>query len=272
MGRVIWVLVSCVVVIVTLIFYVDVTYAHRSGCHRWHSCPSDSGSYVCGDLGISTYCGTSSSSSTSLSGLSSSGGSTYTYVPPTAVPTAVPATPIVDWRTYDTDSTFSGYWGKHGGLAIFGLAKTKKYINTGSRYAQVFERNRLEWHPENRAPYDIQLGLLGEERLLQIGRVWHNEPKYEQQPNCLYFVETRHNICGKFLQYWRSNGIEFDGRPGYSIPENLALFGYPITEATMETGSDGVSRLTQWFQRARFEDHGKNGVLLGLLGNEVFGQ
>lgn len=30
--------------------------AHRSGCHRWHSCPSDSGSYVCGDLGYSNYC------------------------------------------------------------------------------------------------------------------------------------------------------------------------------------------------------------------------
>ncbi|MFI2301203.1 hypothetical protein ACH5AL_20490 [Actinacidiphila glaucinigra] len=31
--------------------------AHRDGCHRWHSCPSDTGSYVCGDLGYSTYCG-----------------------------------------------------------------------------------------------------------------------------------------------------------------------------------------------------------------------
>jgi hypothetical protein len=28
-----------------------VSDAHRSGCHRWHSCPSDSGSYVCGDRG-----------------------------------------------------------------------------------------------------------------------------------------------------------------------------------------------------------------------------
>lgn len=34
--------------------------AHRSGCHRWHSCPSDTGSYVCGDLGYFTYCGYSS--------------------------------------------------------------------------------------------------------------------------------------------------------------------------------------------------------------------
>ncbi len=32
------------------------SYAHQSGCHRWHSCPSDSGSYVCGDLGYDTYC------------------------------------------------------------------------------------------------------------------------------------------------------------------------------------------------------------------------
>ena len=29
--------------------------------------------------------------------------------------------------------------------------------------------------------------------------------------------------------------------------------------------------LTQWFERARFEDHGSKGVLLGLLGNEVRG-
>jgi hypothetical protein len=30
--------------------------AHLSGCHRWHSCPSDTGSYVCGDRGYDTYC------------------------------------------------------------------------------------------------------------------------------------------------------------------------------------------------------------------------
>ncbi len=30
--------------------------AHRSGCHRWHSCPSDTGSYVCGDLGYTSEC------------------------------------------------------------------------------------------------------------------------------------------------------------------------------------------------------------------------
>jgi endonuclease YncB( thermonuclease family) len=31
-------------------------FAHRDGCHRWHSCPSDNGSYVCGDLGYDDQC------------------------------------------------------------------------------------------------------------------------------------------------------------------------------------------------------------------------
>ena len=30
---------------------INTANAHRSGCHRWHSCPSDSGSYSCGDVG-----------------------------------------------------------------------------------------------------------------------------------------------------------------------------------------------------------------------------
>jgi hypothetical protein len=35
--------------------------AHQSGCHRWHSCPSDTGSYVCGDLGYDSQCATAGS-------------------------------------------------------------------------------------------------------------------------------------------------------------------------------------------------------------------
>jgi hypothetical protein len=32
------------------------TEAHRSGCHRWHSSPSDHGTYTCGDLGYCFQC------------------------------------------------------------------------------------------------------------------------------------------------------------------------------------------------------------------------
>ena len=41
----------------TLSLFATPAQAHRSGCHRWHSCPSDTGSYVCGDLGYTTFCG-----------------------------------------------------------------------------------------------------------------------------------------------------------------------------------------------------------------------
>ncbi len=40
-------IVSCAVVV----FVVPVALAHRSGCHNLHTCPSDSDTYVCGDLG-----------------------------------------------------------------------------------------------------------------------------------------------------------------------------------------------------------------------------
>lgn len=43
--------------LVGLFLYPLSVSAHRSGCHRWHSCPSDSGSYTCGDTGYCSGCG-----------------------------------------------------------------------------------------------------------------------------------------------------------------------------------------------------------------------
>ena len=42
------ILTGCLILLPVLV------HAHRSGCHRWHSCPSERGTYVCGDLG---HCG-----------------------------------------------------------------------------------------------------------------------------------------------------------------------------------------------------------------------
>lgn len=41
-----------------LFMFLAPAQAHRDGCHRWHSCPSDTGSYVCGDLGYTSGCPT----------------------------------------------------------------------------------------------------------------------------------------------------------------------------------------------------------------------
>ncbi|SVE41995.1 uncharacterized protein METZ01_LOCUS494849 [marine metagenome] len=45
--------------IIIILFFCILPFslnAHRSGCHRWHSCPSDSGSYICGDIGYCSAC------------------------------------------------------------------------------------------------------------------------------------------------------------------------------------------------------------------------
>ena len=106
---------------------------------------------------------------------------------------------------------------------------------------------------------------------------WRSFPTVDSAPQgCRYFAETRHALCGAFLSYWRTHGLEFDGRSGTSFAESLALFGYPLSEAQMEQGADGSMYLTQWFERARFEFHPNNPrpyqVLLGRLGAEVLGR
>jgi uncharacterized protein YkwD len=169
------------------------------------------------------------------------------------------------------------YWDANGGLPVFGypIAEQADQLVEGATFqAQWFERNRLELHPENAAPYDVLLGRLGVDLLARAGRDWTTFPKGDPAaPH--YFVETGHAIAPQFWSFWSSHGLEFDGQPGKGFQESLALFGLPLSEAQMErSATDGNTYLTQWFERARFELHPENAgtpyeVLLGLLGNEL---
>lgn len=167
------------------------------------------------------------------------------------------------------------YWRENGGLPVFGLPigpQRSVTIEGREVQAQEFERNRLELHPQNPRPYDVLLGRLGAEGLARRGRDWQQFPPVNGAPaGCLYFAETGHSLCEPFLSYFRSRGLEFDGRRGYSLAENVALFGLPLSEPQTETIE--VRALTvQWFERARFEWHPDNPepyrVLLGRLGAE----
>jgi hypothetical protein len=176
------------------------------------------------------------------------------------------------------EGRFAEYWRQNGGLAIFGFplnAAHQEQIE-GKRYlVQLFERNRFELHAEKKRPYDVLLGRLGDERLRQIGRNWQNDPKVSGAPGdlCFFSKLTGHVTCSDFFLYFRTHGLEFDGKKGFSEAESIALFGLPITEAAQENGSDGRLYLTQWFERARFEFHpdlpDPYKVLLGRLGAEV---
>lgn len=168
------------------------------------------------------------------------------------------------------------YWQENGGLPVFGypIGPQQGVTIEGKVFqAQEFERNRLELHPENARPYDVLLGRLGAEILERQGRDWQKFPRVSAAPaGCLYFAETGHSLCEPFLSYFRSKGLEFDGRPGYSLAESVALFGLPLSEPQPER-IQGNTYTAQWFERARFEHHPENAgtpyeVLLGLLGVE----
>src|SRR4051794_9642145 len=68
---------------------------------------------------------------------------------------------------HSVSGRFLSYWRNEGGLPVFGypITEQRPELNgdTGNVYeTQWFERNRFELHPENRPPYDILLGRLGD--------------------------------------------------------------------------------------------------------------
>lgn len=199
--------------------------------------------------------------------------------------TRIPAFPSTPERRYFPETGhslshgFKTFWERSGGLPIFGYPLTEEFSEVnpdlGKPFTvQYFERQRFEYHPDLAGtPYEVQLGRLGVEDAKRRGLLGH--PAFQSIPasavsgDCWFFPETGHAVCGRFLAYWRSYGLEF-GDPGISFRESLALFGYPISEPF----TDPDTGLTiQYFERARFEYHPENPepyqVLLGLLGRDL---
>ncbi len=194
-----------------------------------------------------------------------------------ALPPAPAAAQRFPETGYGLAGRFAEFWRASGGLPVFGLPISDQSPERGAEgvfVAQWFERARFELHPENAPPYDVLLGRLGDEALRRQGRDWRAAPPEEPAPGCRFFPETGRNLCEPFLSSWRAGGLEFDGRPGFSEAESLALFGLPLTAPAVETNSSGARVLTQWFERARFEYLPDNPdpykVLLGRLGAELY--
>jgi len=171
---------------------------------------------------------------------------------------------------YTIAPPFYPYWDDQGGLPIFGYPLSKQIVEGGYR-AQYFERQRLEAHPENAAPYNVLLGLVGDETAARRGLIGTAPfaPKADNAAaGCEYFATTRHSVCGDFRAYWHRYGLDF-GEPGVTARESLALFGFPISEPFQEKLENGQTYTVQYFERARFELHPENPVpykvLLGRL-------
>jgi hypothetical protein len=155
---------------------------------------------------------------------------------------------------HSVEGPFLEFFETRGGVRIFGYPQTEAFYDALiGLHVQYFDSARLEWHPENPKPYQVQLGLLGE-------ILGHREPAVPRDrlaPESRfrrYFPETGHMVSFAFLDFYEENG-------------GLDIFGYPISELRTE-GEYTV----QYFQRMRLEWHPErmrgNRVVLGALGNE----
>jgi hypothetical protein len=86
---------------------------------------------------------------------------------------AASTSPGVQWfkeTGHNAGAPFLPYWTQHGGLPVFGLPRSEAFDERnaadGKVYkVQYFERNRLEYHPENKGTkFEMLLGLLGVEQ------------------------------------------------------------------------------------------------------------
>ena len=165
---------------------------------------------------------------------------------------------------YVVGYAFLTFFNANGGVPIFGYPLTNEVIDAASNLSvQYFERSRFEYHPENAASGNIvQLTNVG--RIITAGRT---EPAFAPQPvipggpDRAYFVQSQHSLGGLFKKFYDANG-------------GVAVFGYPISEETVEPNpTDGVAYTVQYFERARFEYHPEagdaNAILLGQLGRQL---
>ena len=197
---------------------------------------------------------------------------TLLAVLPLLAPRAAGAQPADAQCFAETGFCISGpilsYWRSNGALPVFGYpisAQQAEMVEGRTIQVQWFERDRLEIQADGA----ITAGRLGARYLELTGRPWQRGPELPTNPDCTFFVETGHNLCGRFRAYWQQNG-------------GLARFGYPISDPIEET-IEGGSYWVQYFERRRMEYHASGGgtsyqamvgevpatVLLGLLGRDV---
>ncbi len=76
--------------------------------------------------------------------------------------------PVTGHTIVDQPAPFRRFLERNGGIATFGRPLSEQFEErnaaTGATYwVQYFERQRMEWHPENPPADEVQLGLLGGE-------------------------------------------------------------------------------------------------------------
>lgn len=137
---------------------------------------------------------------------------------------------------------FREFFESRGGIEIFGNPLTVEFEDPAHNglTVQYFQRARMEWHPQNPQPYQVQLGLLVDELGYEFPPAREEQIPASNSALHHYFPNTQHVVSYAFLDYFRKNG-------------GVDIFGYPRSEFMYESG-----HLVQYFQRARMEWHPEN--------------
>lgn len=180
--------------------------------------------------------------------------------PAAAAPSSIPAVRYFNETGHNIIGDIKVFYETRGDLPIYGLPLTEVITENG-RQVQYFERARFELHPELPAAYYVSLTHLGRQVAVGKSGVAFAPTASRGTKGNAFFSETSHNVFGIFLSYWGKRG-------------GLPAFGYPLSEEFEEVSpTDGVTRIVQYFERARFEYHPNAAagqqVQLGLLGRQA---
>ena len=154
---------------------------------------------------------------------------------------------------HNVSGEFLRFYDARGGLEVFGYPLTRQFAENG-RQVQYFQRVRIESHPENPEPYQVQLGLLGDLLGYRTPPIDAADIPPPGHAGKRYFPETGHTVPFAFLEFYNSHG-------------GLDIFGYPISEWLAEPNG----RIVQYFQRSKMEWYPENSeqrVQLGMLGSQ----
>lgn len=137
------------------------------------------------------------------------------------------------------------YWRLNGRLATFGGPMSRTFVDNEGHTVQFFQKFALAYYPE-------LANTAWEVRPYHIGRLWLDTQPAETKaafpfgrvnpvPNTKtqkYFPETGHTVAAGFYELYNRNGALFN-------------WGFPLSGEYQLTMSDGVTYVTQLFERGR---------------------
>ena len=139
--------------------------------------------------------------------------------------------------------TFKQYWETTGGLSLYGYPISETFMeknpSDGKTYlVQYFERNRFELHPENQPPYNVLLGLLGEQ--IKQAKI---SPVHDDRTSALSLLDSYYNAINlkdyqRAYNYWTEPEANSNRNPasysafvnGFSQTASVNLSTGPVTE------------------------------------------